>query len=64
MAINWTKIYKSYKGKWVALKSDEKTVIASGTRASIVHKKATEKGYKNPILSYIPVRLVPRIGAT
>ena len=27
MAIDWTKIYQKYKGKWVALKSDEKTVI-------------------------------------
>lgn len=64
MAINWTKIYKVYKGKWIALKSDEKTVLASGTRASDVHKKATEMGYKNPILSYIPAKLIPRIGAT
>ena len=63
MAINWAKIYKSYKGKWIALKSDEKTVITSGTRASAVHKKATEKGYKNPILSYVPTRIMPRIGS-
>jgi hypothetical protein len=64
MAINWTKIYKVYKGKWIALKSDEKTVVASGAKASLVHKKATESGYKNPILSYVPSRLVPRIGST
>ena len=27
MAINWTTIYKKYRGQWVALKSDEKTVV-------------------------------------
>lgn len=62
MAINWTKIYKEYKGKWIALKADEKTVIASGLRAAAVYKRAMNSGYKNPILSYVPVKLVSRIG--
>ena len=30
MAIDWTKIYKKYKGLWVALKDDYTTVVASG----------------------------------
>ena len=30
MAINWTKIYKKYKGNWVALATDEKTVLGAG----------------------------------
>ena len=29
MAIDWTQIYKKYKGLWVALKNDQKTVIAA-----------------------------------
>ncbi|MBU4353705.1 hypothetical protein KKA18_03415 [Patescibacteria group bacterium] len=62
MAMNWTNIYRIYKGKWIALKSDEKTVIASGLRAPAVYKKAMNSGYKNPILSYVPVKLVSRIG--
>lgn len=62
MAINWTTIYKEYKGKWIALKSDEKTVIASGLRAPAVYKKAMNSGYKHPILSYIPIKLVSRVG--
>ena len=62
MAMNWTNIYRIYKGKWIALKSDEKTVIASGVRAAVVYKKAIQNGYKNPILSYVPVKLVSRIG--
>lgn len=63
MAINWTKIYNTYKGKWIALKSDEKTVIASGPNAASVHKKAIKIGFKNPILSYVPTKLVSRIGS-
>lgn len=60
--MNWTNIYRIYKGKWIALKADEKTVIASGLRAPVVYKKAIQNGYKNPILSYVPVKLVSRIG--
>lgn len=62
MAINWMKIYNTYKGKWIALKSDEKTVIASGISATTAHKKAISRGFKNPILSFVPSKLVSRIG--
>lgn len=62
MAMNWMNIYKAYKGKWVALKSDEKTVIVSGKSAQVVHKKATSRGFKQPILFFVPVKLIPRIG--
>jgi predicted RNase H-like HicB family nuclease len=31
--IDWTHIYNDYKGKWVAIKSDHKTVVASGKTA-------------------------------
>ncbi len=63
MAINWISLYKKYKGKWVALYSDEKTVAASGSTAKIAYKKAKVRGAKNPILSYIPVKIVPKVGA-
>lgn len=64
MAINWIKIYQTHKGKWVALKADEKTVIASGTRAATVYKKAKDSGFSNPILSYVPTKLISRVGYT
>lgn len=57
-------IYRKYKGKWIALKSDEKTVVASGKNAKTAYAKAVSSGLKNPILSYIPAKLVPRIGLT
>lgn len=63
MAIDWTKIYKKYKGLWVALKDDEKTVVASGTTAKQVWQKAQKKGYKNPILFRVPTEILPYVGS-
>lgn len=63
MAINWMTIYKKYKGKWIALKSDEKTVVASGKDAKTAYSRTVNRGLKNPILSYVPLKLIPRIGS-
>lgn len=62
MSINWTNIYKKYKGLWVALKEDEKTVIASGTTAKIAWNKAQKKGFEKPILARMPSKLVSYVG--
>lgn len=62
MAIDWSKIYKKYRGLWVALKSDEKTVIASGKSAKEAWQKAVDSGYKKPILTRMPERLVNFVG--
>ncbi|PIP23045.1 MAG: hypothetical protein COZ91_00310 [Candidatus Nealsonbacteria bacterium CG_4_8_14_3_um_filter_39_7] len=62
MAIDWTKIYKKYKGLWIALKDDEKTVIASGKTAKQVFFDAQKKGYQKPILAHIPKKLVEYVG--
>lgn len=62
MAIDWTKIYKKYKGLWVALKKDRKTVIASGKTVKEVMEKAQKKGYKMPILFRVPTEIIPYIG--
>lgn len=62
MVINWTKLYSRYKGKWVALKSDERTVVASGKSASEALMKAKEKGYEKPILTRMPINLHTVVG--
>ena len=54
MAIDWTKIYQKYKGKWVALKSDEKTVIGVGRTAKVALEKARTTGERLPILHMVP----------
>lgn len=62
MAIDWTKIYQQYKGLWVALKDDEKTVVGSGKTAKEAWEEAQRKGYKKPILTRMPEELVTYVG--
>lgn len=62
MPIDWTHLYEQYKGLWVALEDDEKTVIASGKTAKEAYDKAVEKGKKLPILTKVPKELVTYIG--
>jgi hypothetical protein len=62
MAIQWTKLFKQYKGQWLALKQDEKTVLASGKTASEAFSKALKKGYEKPVLTSMPDRIVSFVG--
>lgn len=62
MAIDWTKIYKKYKGLWVGLKKDEKTVVAAGETIKEVMEKAQKKGCKQPILFRVPIKIIPYVG--
>lgn len=63
MAIDWTHIYKKYKGLWVALKADEKTVLASGKTAKLAWDKARKLGYNKPILTRFPTKLTSYVGS-
>ena len=62
MAIDWSKIYKKYKGLWVALKDDEVTVISSGKTLKEAADKAKQKGYAQPIMTRMPDELMTFIG--
>lgn len=62
MTIDWTAICKKYKGLWVGLKDDEKTVVASGKSVKEVMGKAKTKGYKTPILFHVPTKILPYVG--
>jgi hypothetical protein len=61
-AINWTNIYKKYRGLWVALKQDEKTVISSGKTLKEALESARGKGYENPIMTRMPQNLSAFVG--
>lgn len=63
MAIDWSKIYKKYHGLWVALENDEKTVIVSGKTAKETWLKAQGKGFKKPILTRMPEKLITYVGS-
>lgn len=60
-AIDWRKVYKNYKGKWVAVKNDTNpiTVVAYGASLKIVLDEAHGKGYKLPLVRQIPRKLKP-----
>lgn len=62
MATNWTSIFKHHRGKWVALKDDHRTVIASGSKAKTVMKKAKELGYDMPYLFRVPLEEISYVG--
>ncbi len=62
MSIDWTKLYKNYKGKWVALEDDERTVVGSGTKAKEALEEARQKGYDHPILHRVPSDLITYVG--
>jgi len=63
MAIDWTKICERYRGLWIGLRKDEKTVIASGETVKEVMKKAKQKGYPSPILFRVPIKIMPYVGS-
>lgn len=62
MAIDWTNIFRKYKGLWVGLKNDEKTVLASGRTVKEVMEKSKKKGVHLPMLLKVPEKLIPYIG--
>lgn len=62
-AIDWSSIYKKYKGLWVALAQDEKTVLASAKTARAAFEKAKKGGYDKPILTKMPPKLITYIGS-
>lgn len=62
MPIDWTKIYKKYKGLWVALKDDHMTVVASGKTPAEVLKLAKKSGFDNPFLTHVPEEVIPFVG--
>lgn len=63
MAIDWTKLFKKYKGLWVALTEDEQTVVGSGKNAKSALEDAARHGIVRPILMKMPPKLVSYVGS-
>jgi len=51
---DFTKVFKSYQGKSVALSPDEKKVIGSGNSPKEALKESIKKGTKEPIFLKVP----------
>ena len=52
--LDWTGICKRYRGKWVAMKPDHKTVAGSGDTLSEAKAAAEKKGCSETFLTRIP----------
>lgn len=63
MAKDWTKLYKKYKGMWVALDSDEETVLGFGATVKEAVEKAKRKTTHMPFLTRVPTTLDAYVGA-
>ncbi len=61
-AVDWSKIFKKYKGQWVAILDDEKTVVGNGKTPREALKMAQAKGYNSPTLAPMPSKLIPYVG--
>ena len=57
MAKDWTKLYKKYKGLWVALSEDEKTVLGVGKTVQEAILSAKKKSDQTPFLTRVPKTL-------
>lgn len=62
MSIDWTKMYKKYKGLWVALAEDEMTVLGSGKTVKEAVTEAKKKSDKTPFLTFVPEKIVSYVG--
>ncbi len=63
MAKDWTKLYKKYKGLWVALDKDEETALGSGKTLKEALEQAHKKGYADPIMTRMPSNLNAYVGS-
>ncbi len=54
MIKDWSKLYKKYKGMWVALASDETTVLGAGKTVKEAVLKAKTKTTETPFLTLVP----------
>lgn len=63
-AKDWSKLYKKYKGQWVALADDEETVMGNGKTAKEARDKARARGYRKPIMARMPERLITYVGGS
>ncbi len=61
MAKDWTHLFEKYRGKWVALAEDERTVLAAATSAKEAHQGAL-KHTSLPILYRVPNTLDAFVG--
>ena len=62
-AIDMKKVYRDYKGKWVALEGPgSNKVVASAKTLTEVLRIAKKKGFDLPLVTQIPKKILPIVG--
>ena len=56
-ARDWSKLYKQYRGRWVALADDEMTVITTGNSRRDTEEKAAKLGHADALILRFPEKL-------
>ena len=60
MKKDWSKLYKKYKGMWVALAEDEATILGVGKTVKEAVAKA--QSTQTPFLTFVPNTLDAYVG--
>ncbi|WP_369221547.1 DUF5678 domain-containing protein [Streptomyces sp. R39] len=61
-ARDWSKLYKKYRGQWVALQQDQVTVIAAADSLAEAMEEAKRMGFESPIMTKVPGELKLLVG--
>lgn len=61
-ARDWSKLYKQYRGQWVALKQDQVTVITAADSLAEAMDAAKRLGFDDPIMTKVPGELKLLVG--
>ena len=59
---DWSKIYKKYKGLWVALLEDGITVVGSGKTLRDARRVAEKKGHPETYAMFVPKETFTFVG--
>jgi hypothetical protein len=61
--LEWTGIFRSHRGKWLAFKPDHQTVVGTGDTLKAAKRAAEKRGCRDPILTRMPRTLPNFIGS-
>ncbi|MFJ6901778.1 DUF5678 domain-containing protein [Streptomyces hokutonensis] len=61
-ARDWSGLFRDHKGQWVALRQDQKTVIAAAPTLAQAMSEAERMGFADPIMTKVPKRLELLVG--
>lgn len=61
--MDFTQIYKKYKGLWVALSPNEEKVIGKGRTVKTAVSQAKKRGIATPYLFKVPNKLIPYVSS-